>query len=91
MVARATVLWLAVAVPGSTRSSTVSSVAPSLRRVTVTGTPGRMCCASAPKICRSTHSDDKSAISNSGVPSLATAPIDALRASTTPEIGAVTV
>ena len=31
-------------------------VTPSLRRVTVTGTPGRMCCASAPKRCRSTHS-----------------------------------
>ena len=43
MVARATVLWLAVAVPGNTRSSVVCVDTPSLRRVTVTGTPAPMC------------------------------------------------
>lgn len=52
-VARATVLWLAVAVPG-TRSRRVVWLAPSAMRVTVTGTPAVMCWVSAPKICRST-------------------------------------
>jgi hypothetical protein len=90
-VARATVLWLAVAVPGSTRSSVVCACTPSLIRVTVTGAPGCKCVASAPNTCRSTHSFDRSAISNSGAPSGTTAPTAALRASTTPEIGATTL
>ncbi|MNV52727.1 hypothetical protein D3C71_1448340 [compost metagenome] len=88
-VARATVLWLAVAVPGNTRSSVVPWLTPSVMRVTVTGTPAVMCCVSAPKMCRSTHNSDRSPISNSGVPSPATAPTCACRASTTPLIGAL--
>ena len=86
--ARATVLWLAVAVPGRIRSITVSTPFSSPMRITVTGRPAGRCEASAPNTCRSTHSVDRSAISNSGVPSTATSPIAALRASTTPEIGA---
>ncbi len=91
MTARATVLWLAVAVPGSTRSRVVSACAPSLMRVMVTGEPARMCWASKPNTCRSTHSVDRSATSNSVVPSAATDPTSALRASTTPLIGVLTV
>ncbi len=90
-VARAMVLWLAVAVPGRTRSKVVCAVTPSLKRVTVTGTPAPMCWTSAPKMCRSTHSVDRSATSNSGAPSAAAMPTAAVRAMTTPLIGAVTV
>ncbi len=89
-VARATVLWLAVAVPGNTRSSVVDWLTPSVMRVTVTGTPAVMCWVSAPKMCRSTHSCERSPISNSSWPSAATPPTCAWRDSTTPEIGALT-
>lgn len=69
----------------------VCAVTPSLKRVTVTGTPAPMCWTSAPKMCRSTHRVDRSATSNSGAPSAAAMPTAAVRAITTPLIGAVTV